>query len=218
MSCSRLVLLPLPFVVLLAATPSNALAQGSLSLTAGQRVRITAPDLGLKRQRAVLDGHQGDMLLVTMDSTTSIPVGAVTRLEVHRGTRWHPWRGAGIGFGVGAIAGGVATCASCVNQYDCDPAGLTLPSGASTGGCVSHPTTAPQRGRTPPKPGQSRSAASRRSRSLPGARLALRVRTLVGVAERDPTEAAGVLRTVNRMWRNTHDSMERLRLVPDQPS
>jgi hypothetical protein len=50
---------------------------------------------------------------------------------------------------------------------------------------------------------------------LPRERLALRVRTLVRVAERDPTEAAGVLRTVNRMWWNTHDSMERLRLVPD---
>lgn len=121
MRCPRRALLPLPLVVLLAASPADTIAQGSLPLQPGQRVRITAPELGLKRQKAVLDEHRGDRLLLTADSTSSIPVASITGLEVHRGTRGHPWRGAGIGFLVGAIAGGAATYAWCANTYDCNP-------------------------------------------------------------------------------------------------
>jgi hypothetical protein len=101
------------FLALFVLAPlSDALAQAP-PLEPGQRVRVTAPDLGVNRQSAVLETLRGDMLVVVEDSTIRIPVASVTRIDVHRGRHGHPWRGAGIGFLAGAATGAVAGAILC---------------------------------------------------------------------------------------------------------
>jgi hypothetical protein len=97
--------------VLVLAPLTDAMAQDQ-PLQPGQRVRVTAPGLGINRQVATFDGLAGDALVVTADSTMRWPLANVTRLDVHRGrgvsaTRWVAMSvgglalGAGIGWGIG---------------------------------------------------------------------------------------------------------------------
>ncbi len=106
--------------VMMGVSVSAAVAQ-SPALTPGQRVRLSAPSLGLERRPVVVEGRRGDALLVTADSAMSIPVTSLTRLEVYQGRHGHFWKGAGIGFLAGAVAGALlgpllAECPS----YGCD--------------------------------------------------------------------------------------------------
>jgi hypothetical protein len=95
-------------VAVLVATPWMCVAaQDAPALAAGQRVRITAPTLGLKRQVVTLDAVGGDTLLLGGDAVRAIPLTSVERLEVFEGRHGHPWRGAGVGFLVGAVTGAV---------------------------------------------------------------------------------------------------------------
>lgn len=90
--------------VLLLAPFTNALAQEQ-PLQPGQRVRITAPDLGINQQVATFDALASGVLIVTADSTMRFALADVTRLDMLAGRRGHPWRGAGLGFLGGAIVG-----------------------------------------------------------------------------------------------------------------
>jgi hypothetical protein len=86
----------------------------------GDRVRITAPRIGLDRHIGVV--HRLDAETITVDSTP-IARDEVTRLDVYRGRRGHAGSGAIWG---GVIVGGlfgVAAAAVCTDPFfDCDPA------------------------------------------------------------------------------------------------
>lgn len=92
-------------VVLVASAVGHAFAQGTALPTAGQRVRVTASNLGPDRLEAQFTALEGSTLVVTADSTVRIPLADVTRLEIWRGKRSHPVLGAAMGFMTGALAG-----------------------------------------------------------------------------------------------------------------
>ena len=71
---------------------------GQQFLQPGQRVRITAPALGLNRHIATFRTLDVDMLVVDNDNTARYPLSSLARLETSVGRRSHPWRGAWIGF------------------------------------------------------------------------------------------------------------------------
>lgn len=108
------------FAMTIAVSASTAAAQSPV-ITQGQRVRLSAPSLGLERQPAVVEEYRGDALLVIADSALSIPVTSLTRLEVYRGRHGHFWKGAGIGFLAGAVAGALLgpSLSECPS-YGCD--------------------------------------------------------------------------------------------------
>jgi hypothetical protein len=94
-------------VILLFLLPSLAGAQET-QLAPGGRVRVTAPDQGLARTEGTLEAIDGgELVLVLPARTRRVPIASVERLEVHAGQRSRPWRGAKIGFLVGAAAGGI---------------------------------------------------------------------------------------------------------------
>jgi hypothetical protein len=92
---------------------AGASAQGLPRLAPGQRVRVTAPEAGLKRQTGVLVALSPDTLTVTgLGSSVlvrdtagaKIPLRMVSVLELSAGTRKHPV----VGGVIGALAGGAA--------------------------------------------------------------------------------------------------------------
>lgn len=90
-------------LLMMAASPTAA--QG---LAAGQRLRVTAPQLALQRQVGQLQWLDGDTLILATDvQRWVVPRGLLTQLESSRGRRGHPMLGlavgAAVGFGVGAI-------------------------------------------------------------------------------------------------------------------
>jgi len=98
-----------------------AAAQGLPRLAAGQRVRVTAPEAGLKRQTGTLVALSPDTLVVAgMGSRvligdtvgTKIPLRLVSVLELSAGRRKHPVVGGVIGVLAGGTAGVVAGLAS----------------------------------------------------------------------------------------------------------
>jgi hypothetical protein len=92
-------------VVLVASAVGHAFAQDTALPTAGQRVRVTASNLGHSRLEAQFTALDNATLVVTADSTVRIPLADVTRLEIWRGRRSHPVLGAALGFMTGALAG-----------------------------------------------------------------------------------------------------------------
>ena len=72
----------------------------------GVRVRVTAPDCGLRGQARTYQVLRGDTLVFL---TTECPVASVTRLEVSRGRETHVEAGVYLG----APAGALATLAIC---------------------------------------------------------------------------------------------------------
>jgi len=104
--------------------PTLAVAQPP-QLAPGQRVRVTAPELGLARWHATLAAvDDGELVLVT-DTSRRVPLASVTRLEAYAGRRSHWLLGAGIGFLVGGGAtylvlntpsGSTALCDQSANQ------------------------------------------------------------------------------------------------------
>jgi hypothetical protein len=90
-------------ILLLLLLPSLAVAQQP-PLTPGQRVRVTAPDVGLARAHATLEAIEGGALVFRTDATRRVPLASVARLEAYAGRRSHWLLGAGIGFAVGAGA------------------------------------------------------------------------------------------------------------------
>ena len=119
--------------VLAAALPAPSAAQEVLA--PGTRVRVTVPD-----QKHPLVGafvsRTADSLMLEIPARSwngvgrrpvelvSLPVPRITRLEVSRGRRSHPGRGAGIGALVGAAAGlalGLAASADNSGWFEIGP-------------------------------------------------------------------------------------------------
>ena len=96
----------------------NALAQDRpLTLGPGARIRITAPDLGIEKQEVRFGTLRGDTLVVVADSTLTLPLASVVRLDAYQGQRSNAWAGAGIGLVVGVGAG--VAIALMVRDEDC---------------------------------------------------------------------------------------------------
>jgi len=71
-------------------------------LQPGTRVRVTAPDCGLRGQATRLEALRADTLVL---DTSECPLASVTRLDVSRGRKSNGRKGAGIGFLTGAVTG-----------------------------------------------------------------------------------------------------------------
>ena len=76
-------------------------------LQRGQRVRVTAPTLGINKLPAVLQSLSGDTLVVHADTTVVCALSETTRLDVYAGRKSRLWLGAGIGLLAGATAGAI---------------------------------------------------------------------------------------------------------------
>jgi hypothetical protein len=122
---------------LLIALVSDAVTQEQ-PLQPGQRVRVTAPDLGINKQAARFDALDGGMLTVTADSTMRCPLLGMTRLDVYRGRQGHPGLGAGIGSAVGAATGVVIGIQLCNSDWLCPDRymGWAVLAGAGIGGAT----------------------------------------------------------------------------------
>lgn len=97
------------------AVATAARAQDSTTLAEGSRVRVTAPELGLRSRKGTLVSADGDTVFVRVSggSLVAIPRGALARIEVRAGPGPRPIaRDALVGMGLGALAGAIAaaTC------------------------------------------------------------------------------------------------------------
>jgi hypothetical protein len=82
-------------------------AQDAATLARGARVRVTVGAPWSEQYTAKIDAIHGDTLLLEGGATRVVLFRSLERLEVSQGRRGHPWRGAGIGFLVGAVTGAV---------------------------------------------------------------------------------------------------------------
>ena len=94
-------------------------------LEPGQRVRVTAPDLGMDKQAATFNALESGVLVVTADSTMRCPLASVTRLDVYGGQKSNTLKGMGygllIGAGVGVLVGAVVPCRDALDfSYESD--------------------------------------------------------------------------------------------------
>ena len=96
------------------AIPARAVAQGTLWVTPGAKIRVTAPTLGLSEQVGRVRETRGDTLVLLTDvmrgghlrtDTVHLAMPMVTKLDVRTGGRSHWLEGAGIGFALGAVIG-----------------------------------------------------------------------------------------------------------------
>jgi len=107
--------MPLMALGLCCAAAPAARAQDAAPLGEGSRVRVTAPELGLRSRPATLVSADGDTVFVRTSgaSLVAIPRSALTRIEVRAGPGPRPIaRDALVGMGLGALAGAIAaaTC------------------------------------------------------------------------------------------------------------
>jgi hypothetical protein len=103
----------------------------------GQRIRVTAPDAGLRNRSGTFRGVHDGWLLVTADSSLRIPLAAIERIDLYAGRQSHPWRGAGIGFLGGAALGFGLWYAADVGCYpEADTIGCATVFGAFGGGVL----------------------------------------------------------------------------------
>ncbi len=102
----------------------NLVAQ--VSVTAGQRVRVTSRERGLLRQTGDVLAASDEAMIVRVKrarttDTLTLPLASVDRLEVSAFGGRATGRGAAIGFGVGALLGGTIGFAlasrNCHNCY-----------------------------------------------------------------------------------------------------
>ncbi len=94
-------------VAILAFVPLTRItAQEPPPVKVGDRVRVTAPALGIRKQAGRFEALRADTLVVAVaDSTMTFPVASVTRLEVSRGQKSRMGLGAGIGLLGGGLLG-----------------------------------------------------------------------------------------------------------------
>jgi len=103
-------LVSLLFLALLTIPQAGLTAETDPPGLSGSRVRLLAAPLGPRKLTGTLVEMRGDSVLFAADHQsvrTLIPTASLTGIEVSRGMHSHVWRGAGIGFLVGALAGGV---------------------------------------------------------------------------------------------------------------
>lgn len=108
-------------VVLAVAMLIPVVATGQSSpVSAGTRVRVTAPGKDLDQHVTTVVEIRGDSIVVLGDRNSSLPIGFadITEIEVSTGKRTHFWRGAGLGLGIGVVAGLVI---GAVTHEECDP-------------------------------------------------------------------------------------------------
>jgi hypothetical protein len=124
-------------LLLAAPAPAALVAQetSDLGLSRGDRVRVTAPLAALERRTAQFIARRGDTLQLRfgeLADTLAIPVSAITRLEVSRGT-YRPWVRRGL---IGLFAGaalGVASAAMFVEDRQCTGGAITYGCGEEKG-------------------------------------------------------------------------------------
>ena len=116
-------------VVLAVASVTNVRAQDSLPVTVGDRVRVTAPDLGLNNYDGRLRLQDGSVLTV---DTLDVPLTSVTELEVYRGKESHTTALVLLGFFAGAVIGTAVTASECAGGGPY--AGICKSSSAAIGG------------------------------------------------------------------------------------
>ncbi len=91
-------------VAVLAVAPFSAVtAQEPPPVKVGDRVRVTAPNLGINKRTGVLQVVGDDTLVV---DTMRLALASVTRLEVSRGWKRHTEKGVEYGLALGLVAGG----------------------------------------------------------------------------------------------------------------
>jgi uncharacterized membrane protein YedE/YeeE len=92
---------------------SSPVAAQMAGLDAGARVRVTSPRDDLKKHVGTVMEVRGDSVVVaSRDGTRSIALENVTALDVSTGVRTQVRRSALIGFGAGALVGGIAGAVS----------------------------------------------------------------------------------------------------------
>jgi len=106
--------IPSMLVVVLFLPSTDLSGQVSAYVQPGDRLRVTAPTLGVHRQVTRFVRQLGDTLTVQADSVLMLPLISVTQLEVGRGRSRTP-----VIFGalLGAVLGGVA--GSAIGPKDC---------------------------------------------------------------------------------------------------
>jgi hypothetical protein len=98
---------------LVLAAPITLLAQQESLLAPGDRIRVTAPSLGVEQLVCALSAFSPDSVVVEDRGTLlSLPLASVTKLEVYRGQQSRAGKGAVtgllVGGGVGALFGLIA--------------------------------------------------------------------------------------------------------------
>ena len=93
--------------------PFSSAAAQTLQARAGDRVRVTAPPSGLANQIARVESVRNDTLVLQLkNETRSVPIAALSRLDVSTGRHRHTLQGAGIGGLGGAALGAISGYAS----------------------------------------------------------------------------------------------------------
>ena len=97
-------------VAILAFVPlASATAQEPPPVKVGDRVRVTAPDLGIRKQAGRFEALRADTLVVAVaDSTMTFPVASVWRLDVSQGQKSSTLEGAVLGLLAGGVLGVLA--------------------------------------------------------------------------------------------------------------
>jgi hypothetical protein len=91
------------FLAILVISNAHGAAGQESSLLRGQRIRVTAPALGLNAATGRFQPTRGDTLLLVRDSALKVPLAVVLRLEVSHG---HSRLPVVVGAAAGAIAAG----------------------------------------------------------------------------------------------------------------
>ena len=129
-------------VVLALALSFPLVAEGQSQLSAGARVRVTAPSADLERYVTTIQQVRGDWIVVDDHGTSrTLALANVTSMEIRTGTRRQTLRGAAFGLGIGALTGAVAgslTFEECVPQslFDCLMATESSSEAAGMGGII----------------------------------------------------------------------------------
>ncbi len=150
---------PVTFLVaVLAVTPlTRVTAQGPPPVKVGDRVRVTAPDMGIRRQAGSLVATSGDRITLVQRrgaDTLQIPISSVMELDVSRGRRVSVGRavgfpliglmggaliGAGVGYGLnaaGSAAPGESFTTASARRCNGGCDALAVAFGAALGGGV----------------------------------------------------------------------------------
>lgn len=89
------------------AVLAPAIGQGQ-AFEAGARIRVTAPRDDLRKHVAtVLEVRDDSIVVASRSGSRTVAVDNITELDVSIGTRGHMLRDGAIGFGLGALVGGV---------------------------------------------------------------------------------------------------------------
>ena len=108
---------PITFLVAVVAVACGGRPAPVLTPEAGERVRVTAPDLDVHRHTGLLVSVQRDSLTV---DTLTVARASITRLEVQRGRKTNARTGAWIGalsLGLAGVGLGIGVC---VQRIECE--------------------------------------------------------------------------------------------------